>query len=137
MAFHFGGEQYFVMGLHLVSQSAKALNGEIFNLPKNPNRKKESANELVGNYVNDILSQNQTPNLILLGDFNDYPWSETLKGVKYQITFDFDSSENFNESYSYIHEGNGFQFDYAAVSKSLAKINIQLLYSSLKIIFLM
>ena len=114
------GEQYLVLGVHLVSQSATSPSWGNIQPPVNPEQaKRESQMKLVTEFVNDILSQNANINLILLGDFNDYPWSETIKILISSPVAILSDEQNVNENFSYIHEGNGFQFDYAAVSNNL------------------
>jgi len=118
--FTWKGEQYLVLGLHLVSQSATSPSWGNIQPPENPEQEKRiSQMKLMTEFVNDILSQDANMNLIVLGDINDYPWSETLNLLNSSPVTILTDEQNVNENFSYIHEGNAFQFDYAAVSNNL------------------
>lgn len=58
-------------------------------------------------------------NILLVGDLNDYSWSSTLKDLESTPLIDLGSLLSDDERFSYIHEGNSFQFDYALVSAKL------------------
>ena len=58
--------------------------------------------------------------IILVGDLNDYPWSETLQAIKGNILIDGSEIIPPNERYSYILDGNAFQLDYVLASRIYA-----------------
>jgi len=56
----------------------------------------------------------------VVGDFNDYPWSQTLQAIKGSILADGSQALLPNERFSYILDGNAVQFDYILASKEFA-----------------
>lgn len=112
------GQEFIIIGLHLVSQSAKSPDWGNIQPPDNPEQVKRQAQMmLVAELVKKLLQEHSNRNIIVIGDMNDYQWSNTLQILKDADLF-FLSEESI-ENFSYIHEGNAFQFDYAAVSPHL------------------
>lgn len=119
--FTWEGEQYLLIGLHLVSQSAKTPDWGALQPPENPEQtKREQQMQLITEYTEQLLTEKEDLNLILVGDLNDYRWSDTLKYLESSgLQLVNGEKSNSSEDFSYIHNGNAFRFDYAAVSMNL------------------
>ena len=117
--FNWENQEFILIALHLVSQSAKSPDWGNIQPPENPEQwKREAQMMLIRDLVKKLLKENRVRNIIVIGDMNDFPWSNTLRLLKDAglVILEEDPTENF----SYIHEGNAFQFDYAVVSPNLA-----------------
>jgi len=57
--------------------------------------------------------------IILAGDLNDYPWSDTISEITKTNIISPSILEPNSERYSYIFNGNSFQFDYILVDQML------------------
>jgi len=117
--FNWENQEFILIALHLVSQSAKSPDWGNIQPPENPEQwKREAQMMLIRDLVKKLLKENRVRNIIVIGDMNDFPWSNTLRLLKDAglVILEDDPTENF----SYIHEGNAFQFDYAVVSPNLA-----------------
>jgi len=118
--FDWKGEQFIILGLHLVSQSANTPDwGNLHPIGKPEQMKREDQMKLIYEYLskqNLLISQ---ANVIIIGDFNDYPWSTTIDILNNKQDVEILKNPIASENYSYIHEGNAFQFDYIAVNQTL------------------
>jgi predicted extracellular nuclease len=56
--------------------------------------------------------------IFLAGDLNDLPWSETAENIAGSELFNSGLSDQTNEQFSYIFEGNAQQLDYIFVNKN-------------------
>lgn len=119
--FNWKNEQFLVLGLHLISQSTNSPDwGDIHPIITPDQEKREKQAILINEYLSQKSFLQPEPNIIILGDFNDYSWSNTLKVLHDNQNFVLLSNEQPEEDYSYIHQGNAFQFDYAFVNKMLS-----------------
>jgi uncharacterized protein len=134
--FKWKGEQFLIIGTHLVSQSANTPDwGDIHPIGKPEQIKRESQMNLINNY---LLQQNlldKKTNIVILGDFNDYPWSDSIKILKQNQDLIFLNNSDETESFSYIHEGNAFQFDYIVVSQNLRNRITQFVFPHINTIY--
>jgi predicted extracellular nuclease len=116
--FNWKDQEFIIIGLHLVSQSAKSPDWGNIQPPVNPEQEvREAQMLLVRDIVKKLLRENAERNIIVVGDLNDYQWSHTLSLLQ-EAGLEI-LKNDLSESFSYIHEGNAFQFDYAAVSSQL------------------
>ena len=119
--FRWKNEQFLVMGLHLISQSTNSPDwGDIHPIITPVQGKREKQAELINEYLSQKNFLQTEPNIIILGDFNDYAWSNTLKILRDNQNFVLLSNDQPEEDYSYIYQGNAFQFDYAFVNKKIS-----------------
>jgi uncharacterized protein len=127
--FTWKGEQFVIFGTHLVSQSANTPDwGNLHPIEKPDQIKREKQMGLINNYLIKLDQMNIKNNTIILGDFNEYSWSNTIKVIRQNQRLVFLKSNNDAEDFSYIHEGNAFQFDYIVVSQNLGTRIKQFLY---------
>ena len=120
-AFNWNGETILVMGVHLVSQSASAPAWGDVQPPEKPEQqKREQQMQMIVEFIKDLLKQSSDVKLILAGDFNDYPWSNTLSIATTGGVLVQPDDQLMESNYTYIHDGNGFQFDYLLMAEALA-----------------
>ncbi|MDF2649328.1 MAG: hypothetical protein K0Q73_5133 [Paenibacillus sp.] len=75
---------------------------------------------VVNGFVKNVLQQNPNANVVLLGDFNDFQFSQTLNILKgNELTNKVDDLPE-NERYSYVYQGNSQTLDHILVDKKLA-----------------
>lgn len=119
-SFWWKGEQLIILGAHLVSQSANTPDwGDKQPIDKPEQLKREKQMGSINNYLNQQKLLNTKTNIILLGDFNDYLWSESITILQQNQKLVLLKSDADSENFSYIHEGNAFQFDYIVVSQNI------------------
>jgi len=74
---------------------------------------------LVANFVSQIGSADPSANVIVLGDLNDFEFSETVQILKAANLHDLMESLPLNQRYSYEFEGNAQVLDHMLVSDAL------------------
>ncbi len=119
--FNWNGEQIFIVGVHLVSQTANTPAWGDAQPPERPEQaKREQQMQLIMGFMKEFLAQNPSAGLLLLGDFNDYPWSSTLRIALEDQLLVAPGNQPLGSDFTYLYDGNGFQFDYILASKPLA-----------------
>lgn len=120
-AFNWNGETILLMGVHLISQSASTPAWGDVQPPEKPEQqKREQQMQMIVEFIEDLLMQSSDVKLILAGDFNDYPWSNTLSIATTGGVLVQPDDQLMESNYTYIHDGNGFQFDYLLMTEALA-----------------
>ncbi len=121
--FEFNGEKVFLVNNHLCSKSG---DDYIFGENQPPVFSSETERhiqaEAVRDFVNDILDIDADANVIVLGDLNDYSYSETLDILK-EASIESVTEEllDENERYSYFYYGNCQQLDHILATSGLMK----------------
>jgi predicted extracellular nuclease len=120
--FNFRGEDIFIIANHLNSKGEDgALYGDIQPpLLLSETQRIQQAN-IIHDFVLQILAVDPQASIVVLGDLNDFPWSEpvqTLAGKQLKNLMDHLPE---NERYTYIFEGNAEVLDHILVSQSLAE----------------
>ena len=84
--------------------------------------------EDVNDVVLDMLKIDNDANIIVLGDLNDFSWSNPIKALRNNVLKSLvDEKLPSNERYSYVFSGNSQQLDHILVTKNLvedAKVDI-------------
>lgn len=75
-------------------------------------------------FVKSVLAQNHQANIVVLGDLNDFQFSETLALVRGQELTNLVDKLDEKERYSYIYEGNSQTLDHLLVSPSISKSSV-------------
>jgi hypothetical protein len=120
--FNFRGEDIFIIANHLNSKGEDgALYGDIQPpLLLSETQRIQQAN-IIHDFVLQILAVDPQASIVVLGDLNDFSWSEpvqTLAGKQLKNLMDHLPE---NERYTYIFEGNAEVLDHILVSQSLAE----------------
>ncbi|MBM7698822.1 endonuclease/exonuclease/phosphatase family protein [Kurthia huakuii] len=83
--------------------------------------------EVVSNFVGDVLAKNPQANIISVGDYNDFQFSEPLQMFERAGMTNLIHKVPKNERYTYVYQGNSQVLDHIFVSDNLkngAKIDI-------------
>jgi predicted extracellular nuclease len=118
--FRMHGKKVFVIANHF---SSKGGDDPLFGRFQPPQRSSEVARhaqaQVVNDFVDDIKAADADANVIVLGDINDFDFSETVQilegGVLSSLMHDLPQSER----YSYVFEGNSQVLDQILVSNNM------------------
>jgi len=75
--------------------------------------------ETVNRFVKDILTINPTANVVVMGDLNDFYWSNPLKKLEGNQLTNLIYSLDEAERYTYNFEGNSQTLDHILISQAL------------------
>jgi predicted extracellular nuclease len=120
--FLFNGRKVFIVNNHFNSKGGDApLYGE--NQPPvfiSEEQRLQQA-EVVNAFVKKILDLDPQANVIVLGDLNDFQWSQPLTILEGSQLYNLVDTLPVNEQYTYIFEGNAETLDQILVSQNLFK----------------
>jgi predicted extracellular nuclease len=117
--FQFMDQNFFVIGVHF---NSKGPDGPLYGDRQPPNLDSEKQRiaqaKAVNGFVKDILERDPHAKILVSGDLNDFPWTDsvqTLAGTQLTNLFDTIDRELW---FTYIHEGNAQVMDQMLVSES-------------------
>jgi uncharacterized protein len=118
--FKFRGNNLFVIANHFASKSGDQ---PLFGRFQPPSRISEVQRwqqaQVENNFVDSILALDPNANIITLGDFNDFQFSETINLLKGGVLIDLVDTLPLSERYSYVFDGNSQVLDQILVSDHL------------------
>jgi predicted extracellular nuclease len=120
--FRWRGRTYFVIGNHF---NSKGGDDPLFGRLQPPLRGSEVQRheqaEIVGGFVDKLLGADRNANVVVLGDLNDFEFSETLAILegRGRLTNLMETLPVF-ERYSYVFDGNSQVLDQVLVSRNIA-----------------
>ncbi len=123
--FAFKGQSLFVIANHIKAKDSKddRLFGE-FQPPRSiTDDKRHKQAQVVHNFVREILNSNSTANVVVLGDLNDFQFSETLNILKGNLLTSPLENLSIEEQYTYNFEGNSQALDHILISKNLGHMS--------------
>ncbi|QGS69971.1 endonuclease/exonuclease/phosphatase [Oceanobacillus sp. 143] len=120
--FDFQGESVIVIANHWNSKSGDT---PLFGSTQPPVydsevQRKEIAT-IVSNFVTDIKTQNPEANIISVGDFNDYQFTDALKIHEGEHMTNMINKVEDEDRYTYLFQGNSQVLDHILVSNNLVK----------------
>jgi hypothetical protein len=117
------GRKLFVIANHWKSKTGdQPLFGRFQPPARTTETQRKAEAEVVKDFVNEILALDPHANVIVLGDLNDFEFSETLTILEERGDFDLHTLIETlpqNERYSYVFEGNSQALDHIVVSDNL------------------
>uniref|UniRef100_UPI002F359FD9 endonuclease/exonuclease/phosphatase family protein n=1 Tax=Paenibacillus sp. 1-18 TaxID=1333846 RepID=UPI002F359FD9 len=123
--FEFAGQQVIVVANHF---NSKGGDQAPFGGAQPPVRSSEIQRAkiaaIVNGFVKSILQVNPKANVVVLGDLNDFQFSETLSLLRGQELTNLIDKLDEKERYSYIYEGNSQTLDHMLVSVSLSQTSV-------------
>ncbi|HKP94550.1 MAG TPA: alkaline phosphatase PhoX [Fibrobacteria bacterium] len=119
--FTFKGRTFFVIANHFNSKGGdQPLFGRFQPpVPGSEDQRLQQAQQVQA-FAQSLLAQDPNARLVLLGDFNDFEFSNPLAALKGSNLVDLMESLPENERYSYVYEGNSQALDHILVSRNLA-----------------
>ena len=118
--FRMHGKKVFVIANHL---SSKGGDDPLFGRFQPPVRSSEVARhaqaQVVNDFVDDIKAADPTANVIVLGDINDFEFSETVHILEGGVLSSLMHGLPQEERYSYVFEGNSQVLDQILVSNDM------------------
>lgn len=119
--FEYNGTSLFVIANHLKSKNEDQ---EPYGSNQPPDRMTENQRhkqaQVIRTFVNMILNADPNANVVVLGDLNDFQFSETLNILKGGDLYNAIESLKPEEQYTYIHEGNSQVLDHILMSRNLS-----------------
>jgi predicted extracellular nuclease len=114
------GREVFVIANHF---SSKGGDDPLFGRFQPPLRSSELARhaqaQIVNDFVDEILAADATANVIVLGDVNDFEFSQTVDILEGGVLTSLMNTLPQPERYSYVFEGNSQVLDQILVSDNL------------------
>ncbi|HEV8516446.1 MAG TPA: Ig-like domain-containing protein [Candidatus Limnocylindrales bacterium] len=118
--FRMRGKKLFVIANHF---SSKGGDQPLFGRFQPPQRSSEVARhaqaQVVNDFVDEILAADPHANVIVLGDINDFEFSQTVEILEGGVLTDLMNTLPQPERYSYVFEGNSQVLDQILVSDNL------------------
>ncbi len=119
--FVFQGRKLFVIVNHFRSKGGdNPLFGRIQPPQQNSEAKRVAQARAVNTFVRQILTIDAQAKLVVLGDLNDYEFSESLQTLKGGVLTNLTERLPLRSRYTYIHNGNSETLDHILVSSALA-----------------
>jgi uncharacterized protein len=116
------GKKVFAIVNHF---SSKGGDDPLFGRFQPPIRRTEVARhqqaQVVNDFVDQILAADPSANVIVLGDINDFEFSQTVEILKGGVLVNLMDSLPKRERYSYVFEGNSQVLDQTLVSGNMAR----------------
>ncbi|KAB2338426.1 endonuclease [Cytobacillus depressus] len=121
--FEFNGESVIVVANHFNSKGGDLpLFGKVQPPVLNSEVQRMQIAAIVNNFVKDVQAKDPNANIVLLGDFNDFEFSNPLKALKGQELTNMIEKVPAEERYSYNYQGNAQVLDHILVSNNLADL---------------
>ncbi len=118
--FNYKGSSLFVINSHLKSKSEDGpLYGEVQPPPYETLKQRNGQAQFIGKTISQILANDPNAKIILLGDLNDFPWTEPLQALEDSGMENLILKLPENERFTYAHSGMGQVLDHILVSPSL------------------
>ncbi|MGH8869393.1 MAG: endonuclease/exonuclease/phosphatase family protein [Actinomycetes bacterium] len=118
--FTFRGRPLFVVANHFVSKSGDDPLYGRFQPPQRASETQRRAQaQAVHGFAADVLAEDPTADVVVLGDLNDFAWSEALQTLQGDLLHNLLAGLPEAERYSYVFEGNSQALDHILVSGHL------------------
>lgn len=119
--FDFQGEQVIVIANHYNSKGGDLqLFGNIQPATLSSEVQRNEIATVVNSFVKNILADNKDANIVVLGDFNDFEFSNPLKITAGKELTNMINKVPTKDRFTYFYQGNSQVLDHILVSKNLA-----------------
>ncbi len=120
--FNDAGESLFVINNHFNSKGGDTpLFGEVQPPLLESEIQRNQQAQLVGDFAADLLGLNPNSRVIVLGDLNDFQFSQPLKTLEGDHLINLINTLPIEARYSYVYDGNSQVLDHILVSDSLVE----------------
>ncbi len=118
--FRFRGKKLFVIANHLKSKTQdQPLFGRFQPPVRSTEAQRHDQAQIVNDFVDDILALDSNASVIVLGDFNDFHFSDALMTLKGRELTNLTDELPESDRYTFIFDGNGQTLDHILLSKGL------------------
>ena len=118
--FMFSGHKLFVVANHFNSKGGdQPLYGHFQPPVRSSETRRHQQAQIVHDFVQSILAADPGAAVVVLGDLNDFEFSETLTTLSAGVLHDLISSLPQSERYTYVFEGNSQSLDHILLSDYL------------------
>ncbi|MEO7910395.1 MAG: endonuclease/exonuclease/phosphatase family protein [Roseiflexaceae bacterium] len=118
--FMFNGHKLFVIANHFNSKSGdQPLFGRFQPPVRSSETRRHQQAQIVHDFVQSILAADPSAAVVVLGDLNDFEFSETLTTLSAGVLHDLISTLPQSERYTYVFEGNSQAIDHILLSDYL------------------
>ncbi|MEI5948018.1 chitobiase/beta-hexosaminidase C-terminal domain-containing protein [Bacillus albus] len=118
--FKFNGKDVIVVANHFNSKSGDdPLFGKVQPPVFYSEEQRFKMAKVVNDFVKDIQSKKKDANIVLLGDFNDFEFSNPLRALKGKELTNMIEKVPVDERYTYNHQGNAQVLDHILVSNNM------------------
>jgi predicted extracellular nuclease len=118
--FTYHGQRLFVVGNHFTSRLGSS---SLYGRPQPPEEggkaKRKLQAEVVAGFVTDLLMADPNALVVVLGDLNDFPFSEPVETLEAAGLTDLFATLPEAERYSYVFQGNSQTLDHMLTSAAL------------------
>lgn len=119
--FEHEGKQFLIVAVHLTSRGLDSpLFGSVQPIERLEEGKRIAQGQQISQYLSNFQNANPAVPIILAGDINDDPWSNTLNVLTTRSLYDAGKTIPEYERFSYILDGNAIQLDHILVSEPAA-----------------
>ena len=119
--FDFKGDKVFVIANHLNSKGGdQPLFGRFQPPVFSSEVQRIQQAQIIHNFANSILAVDPNANVVVLGDLNDFQFSQPLLTLKGTILQDLIDTLPENQRYSYVYDGNSETLDQILVNNGLS-----------------
>jgi predicted extracellular nuclease len=120
--FMYRGRKLFVIGNHF---NSKGGDDPLFGRFQPPDRRSEVQRHqqaaVVNDFVDRILAADRNAQVIVLGDLNDFQFSQTMDIVEGGVLVNLFETLPFFERYTYVFDGNSQALDHILVTRNLLR----------------
>jgi predicted extracellular nuclease len=118
--FTYRGETFFLIANHFNSKGGdQPLFGRFQPPTRGTEVQRHQQAQLVNNFVDSILAADADANVVVIGDINDFEFSQTMSILEGGVLHDLMSTLPQEERYSYVFEGNSQTLDHIVISDGL------------------
>jgi uncharacterized protein len=120
--FEFNGESVIVVANHF---NSKGGDQPLFGKNQPPflgsEEQRLAIADIVNGFVKDVKEEDKNAKVVLLGDFNDFEFTESLEILKGNELTNMVEKVPFNERFTYSYQGNAQVLDHILVTNNMAK----------------
>ncbi|MCM1989819.1 immunoglobulin-like domain-containing protein [Oceanirhabdus seepicola] len=118
--FDFKGNEVIVIANHFCSKRGdNGLFGDVQPPVRGSEVQRHAQAQIVNDFVDSVLAKNSDANVVVLGDLNDFEFSETVNILKGGVMHNMIDSLPKNERFTYVYSGNSQVLDNILVTNNL------------------
>jgi len=110
--FSFNGKNIFIVVCHLNSKGGDdPLYGSYLPPFESSTIQRIGQAKVINAFVRDLLAVDPDANVVVLGDMNDFPWSDSIQALQKDVLTNLVTTLPLEEQYTYIYDGNSQVLD--------------------------